>query len=168
MIQNLLQYSTNEISHIQRWSDAAFMSWSDACRFKNGNIQNVQYIFRSWIRNSNTLDAVFQAIQNYWTSAAMAGSPTIGTWGSGRITFTAVDNPEEFHAVLGSPNGAGSAYFLLTHKTTLGVKRISKVDIFTPNVAYTLPTSLDSSSMPASVKIMLLFYVEPVANPVDT
>ncbi|KAL1844146.1 hypothetical protein VTK73DRAFT_2641 [Phialemonium thermophilum] len=141
------------VTHIQQWSDAAWMQWSDACQFHDGDVSNVRYIFRSWITNRVTQGLVFQALRNSFPGAA----PTIGTWGS-RLTLTQAEHGDAFYAVLGSPNGAGSAYFLLTHKSKLGVKTIDKVDVFVPNVPFTVSSASGSAAADAA-KITLLFHV---------
>ncbi|ATZ51353.1 hypothetical protein BCIN_06g07600 [Botrytis cinerea B05.10] len=141
------------VTHIRQWSDAVFLQWMEACSFGSGSISNVKYIFRSWITNQDTQEIVFQAL-----TTAFGSSPTIGTW-TARLSLTQAEHPNEFFAVLGSPNGAGSAYLLLTHKEKLGVKTINKVDIFVPNIPYTI-TSTTGGGMASAAKIMLLFYVE--------
>lgn len=71
------------------------------------------------------------------------------------------ESRDEFHAVLGSPNGAGAAFFLLTHKEALGIKTLNKVDIFVPNIGYpVVGTNVDDIAKNA--KIMLLFTVSSV------
>lgn len=141
------------VTHVQQWSDGAFMEWENACSLAGGSVSNVKYIFRSWITNQLTQELVFQALRN-----AYGGSPTIGVWAN-RLTLTESDNPTEFHAVLGSPNGAGSAYFLLTHKGKLGIKTINKVDVFVPTIPFTV-TGTTGGGIANTAKIMLLFYVD--------
>ncbi|KAH7170086.1 hypothetical protein EDB81DRAFT_908529 [Dactylonectria macrodidyma] len=98
---------------------------------------------------------VFQALIN--KNAKDGKGTTIGKW-SDKITLTADDNPDEFFAVLGTPNGSGSAFFLLNHKGKLGVKTINKVDIFVPVVPFTV-IGTTVTGFEKSRKITLLFHV---------
>lgn len=71
------------------------------------------------------------------------------------------DDPDEFYAILGSPNGSGSAYFLINHKQRMGVKVINKVDIFVPLIPLDVSgTTVDRFH--EERKVMLLFYVTDV------
>lgn len=94
---------------------------------------------------------MFQALINKY-----GANPTIGKWDN-RLTLDATENQNEFNAVLGSPNGAGTAYFLITHKGQLGVKSINKIDIWVPNIPFTVVGTSPAGA--DAVKIMLLFYV---------
>lgn len=85
---------------------------------------------------------------------------TIGKWPN-RITLTVRDNPDEFYAILGSPNGSGSAYFLINHKQKMGVKIIDKVDIFVPLIPLDV-RGTDVAEFHEERKVMLLFYVTEV------
>jgi hypothetical protein len=95
---------------------------------------------------------VFQALINKY-----GANPTISKWDN-RLTLSATENQDEFNAVLGSRNGAGSAYFLLTYKSELGAKTINKVDIWVPNIPFPV-TGTSAEGGPDAAKIMLLFYV---------
>ena len=88
------------------------------------------------------------------------GGTTIGKWAD-RITLTVRDNPDEFYAILGSPNGSGSAYFLINHKQRMGVKIIIKVDIFVSDIPLKVTgTSVDKFH--ERYKVILLFHVTDV------
>ncbi|KAI8654687.1 hypothetical protein NCS57_01215600 [Fusarium keratoplasticum] len=143
------------VTHLRRWSDAAWIQWYKACRQNGGKSENVKYIVRSRITNARTLSLIFEAL-----ISKFGGFPTIGRWGQ-RLTLDVEESPDEFHAVLGSPNGAGAAFLLLTHKEALGIKTINKVDIFVPNIGYpVVGTNVDDIAKNA--KIMLLFTVSSV------
>ncbi|KAL6354405.1 hypothetical protein LRP88_11736 [Fusarium phalaenopsidis] len=141
-----------KVTHIRRWSDAAWMQWTKVCEWFNGDVTKIKYIIRSRITNKTTLSIIFEALISKY-----GGFPTIGKWDQ-RFTLDVATNPGEFHAILGSPNGAGAAFILLNHKGTLGVKTINKVEIFIPNIPYTVTgTTADKTAQDA--KIMLLFTV---------
>ncbi|KAM6516420.1 hypothetical protein FALCPG4_014603 [Fusarium falciforme] len=143
------------VTHLRRWSDAAWIQWYKACRLHGGESKNVKYIVRSRITNERTLSLIFEAL-----ISKFGGFPTIGRWGQ-RFTLDVEESRDEFHAVLGSPNGSGAAFLLLTHKEALGIRTINKVDIFVPNIGYpVVGTNVDDIAKNA--KIMLLFTVSSV------
>lgn len=128
--------------------------WADPA----GDPANVHYIFRSWVKNHDTLRLAFQAVLNKHQKDGKGTN--IGRWRD-RITFTVEDNPDELYAILGSPNGSGSAFFLITHKGALGKKTINKVDVFVPNVPYTVRGTTITFTEEVA-KIMFLFHVTDV------
>ncbi|KAF7555489.1 hypothetical protein G7Z17_g2179 [Cylindrodendrum hubeiense] len=145
-------------THLRQWSDAAWMQWDWACADNGGDNSKVKYIVRSWITNEFTLRVIFQALID--KNNRDGKGTTIGKWNN-RVTLTEKDHPDQFHAILGSPNGAGTAFFLINHKEKLGIKTIDKVDIFVPNIPYTV-VGTSVSEFEKLVKIMLLFYVTDV------
>ncbi|KAL7795688.1 hypothetical protein V8C43DRAFT_279694 [Trichoderma afarasin] len=143
-------------THVRRWSDAAWMQWTKACEDEGiDDVSNVQYIFRATVINQNSLSIILQALrQKYKDSPSV---PPIGPWKS-RLTLDVTQNPDEFYAVLGSPNGSGVAFLLATHKAALGIKTINKVDIFVGGTnPYTIPS--DGTDGAGTASIVLLFYV---------
>lgn len=150
--KNLIQ---GKITHFRKWSDIVWMQWTKACEAHGGDNTNVRYIIRSWITNDFTLSTIFQAIINKDKNDGQG--KRIGKWAD-RTTLTASDHPDEFFAILGSPNGSGSAYFLINHKRALGVKVINKVDIFVPNIPLDV-TGTSVTEYERQRKVMLLFHV---------
>ncbi|EEU34245.1 uncharacterized protein NECHADRAFT_50453 [Fusarium vanettenii 77-13-4] len=142
-------------THIQRsqWSDAAWMQWTKTCDWFGGDRTKIKYIIRSRITNKTTLSLIFEALISKY-----GGFPTIGKWDD-RLTLDVATNPGEFHAVLASPNGAGVAYILMNHKSTLGIKTVNKVEIFVPNIPYTVVGTSVDDPLVQRAKIMLLFTV---------
>ncbi|RSM08727.1 hypothetical protein CEP52_004470 [Fusarium oligoseptatum] len=141
-----------KVTHIKRWSDAAWMQWVRVCDTEDGDRGNIKYIIRSHITNKTTLSILFEALINKY-----GASPTIGKWGD-RFTIDVEANPGEFHAILGSPNGAGVGFILINHKEALGIKTVNKVEVFVPNVPYTV-TGTTVDDIAQNRKIMLLFTV---------
>jgi hypothetical protein len=92
------------------------------------------------------------------------GNPTtIGNTWATRLTLTAADNIAEFCAVLGTPNGSGGGYLLLTHKALLGLKKITQVDIYAAEGPYIVVGSDEDDVEEAeSAQIVLVFTVKPV------
>ncbi|QYT04593.1 hypothetical protein H0G86_011495 [Trichoderma simmonsii] len=142
-------------THVRRWSDAAWMQWVKACDDAEFNdVSNVKYIFRASVENKTSLDLLFQALREKYSDSPTI--PPIGVW-KNRLTLDVVQNPRQFYAVLGSPNGSGVAYLLMTHKGSLGVKTVNKVDIFTGTTPFTVPS--DGIGEAPTASIILLFYV---------
>ncbi|KKP02614.1 hypothetical protein THAR02_05302 [Trichoderma harzianum] len=142
-------------THVRRWSDAAWMQWVKACNDADfDDVSNVKYIFRATVVNPSSLDLLFQALREKYSDSPTV--PPIGVWNN-RLTLDVVQNPRQFYAVLGSPNGSGVAYLLRTHKGPLGVKTVNRVDIFTGNNPFTIPN--DGIGGAEGAGISLLFYV---------
>ncbi|KAH8168362.1 hypothetical protein LIA77_11626 [Sarocladium implicatum] len=148
-------YLLGPLTIVRQWSDAAWMQWVKACAFAEWeDTSNVRYMFQSWIGNKDTLSIVFQAMINKYGRGAM-----IHKWAN-RASFTLADEPDELFAILGTPNGVGQPYFLITHKDAIGIKTINKVEVFVPNIAYPVGTTVPDDALAA--KIMLLFTVTKV------
>jgi hypothetical protein len=70
------------------------------------DIKSIKYFIRAHIVNPDTLDQIFEAFQQ-------AGRQQAPKWDE-RMTFSELEHPEQFFAILGSKNGAGVAYFLIS------------------------------------------------------
>ncbi|KAL7910289.1 hypothetical protein GGI35DRAFT_479151 [Trichoderma velutinum] len=139
-------------THVRRWSDAAWMQWTKACEIRHTDTDNVNYIFRATVQNVNSLTILLQAIRQKYSPTI----PPIGVWNN-RLTLDFNRNPDEFSAVLGSPNGSGVAFLLMTHKGALGIKTVSRVDIFIETDPFAIPNSGIGNAKEAGIS--LLFYV---------
>ncbi|KAK7928507.1 hypothetical protein PG985_005505 [Apiospora marii] len=154
-VTSALQATNKKLTHFQRWSDVAFAQWMDACATKSGHVRNLNYFIRSWITNKETVEIVNQAVINKF-----GPSPTIGKWNTGRLSFA--QGEEGFDSILGSPNGRGCAWFLISHKGALGERTITQIDVFTGVLAYTVVgTAYNEETVQAS-KLFLLFHVQDV------
>ncbi|KAK7419609.1 hypothetical protein QQX98_003200, partial [Neonectria punicea] len=87
------------------------------------NVNTVKHIVQARIANEDT-EKILERVLDL-----SGGTSAIGDWDN-RLTIDVKRNPNEFYAILGSPNGSGGAYFLLTHKAKLGIRTIDTVDIF--------------------------------------
>ncbi|KAL5095124.1 hypothetical protein Trisim1_003733 [Trichoderma cf. simile WF8] len=142
-------------THVRQWSDAAWMQWVKACNDAEfDDVSNVRYIFRASVVNKKSLGILFQALREKYSNSPTI--PPIGVWNN-RLTLDVVQNPRQFYAVLGSPNGSGVAYLLMTHKGSLGVKTVNRIDIFTGTTPFTIPN--DGIGTAEAAGISLLFYV---------
>jgi hypothetical protein len=129
---------------LQQWSDVAYLAWERACKEANTDISNIRYFFRNQVVNRRTLEVIEQVLKRHGRSR-----DGIGGWPGVHFDMSTDDGK----AILSTPNGAGQAWFLAQHKRQLGIKTISKVQIW-----------VDSRSL--SVGYNLLFYVEDVRNEV--
>lgn len=117
-------------------------------------MSNVRYIFRASVVNPDSLELLIQALREKYSDSPTI--PPIGVWNN-RLTLDVVQNPRQFYAVLGSPNGSGVAYLLRTHKGALGVKTVKRVDIFTGTTPFMILN--DGIGDAKKANIILLFYV---------
>ena len=84
----------------------------------NPNIQNIKYFFMMGISNDQTNQLIATCLQKKGKQLSEWPGTDFGT------------ETDEGHALLGSPNGAAFAYFLMQHKAELGRKTITKVTVF--------------------------------------
>jgi hypothetical protein len=100
---------------IRAWSDVVFVDWKMQADATGDDIQGLKYVIRYEVANPDTLTTVEQA----------AGD-SFPQWPG--LTFPMSD--ERALAILGTPNGAGIAYLLATHKEQLGHKTIESVNVW--------------------------------------
>jgi hypothetical protein len=100
---------------LQSWSDIAWLQWAEIAG-KNAN--NLCYVLRSPVANTGAQWLINRAFQ-------LSGKE-LTTWPGVEFDMAT----DEGKALLSSPNGAGVAHLLFTHKRHLGRKTISKVTIF--------------------------------------
>jgi len=100
---------------LQSWSDIAWLQWA---KIAGENAKNLRYVFRSPVANTEAQWLINRAFQ--------LSSKELSTWPGVEFEMTT----DEGKALLSSPNGAGVAYLLFTHKRQLGRKTISKVTVF--------------------------------------
>ncbi|KAJ4369598.1 hypothetical protein N0V83_005360 [Neocucurbitaria cava] len=131
--------SPDDLPSLRALSDVLWGFWNR----ENENVKNIRYFFVLGVTNEVTNQLIATCLQN-------AGGKELSDWpGTSFGTGT-----EEGHALLGSPNGATFAYFLLQHKAQLGYKSISKVTVFPP----------ETDDDVAFVDPALVFHVEDVTD----
>lgn len=99
---------------LRAFSDLLWGYWSK----NNPDIKNVRFFFMMGISNDQTNALIATCLHNR--------KETLKEWPG--VDFDT--NSDEGHALVGSPNGAAFAYFLMQHKAELGHKTISKVTVF--------------------------------------
>jgi hypothetical protein len=96
------------------WSDAAFSQWSEVC---GGEPHKLCYIIQDRVENKPSEAIIKEAHR-------LAGIPI-----EKGMTWTRASHPDEFHAILGSPNGYGVVYMLRDHCAALR-KDILSIDTY--------------------------------------
>ncbi|EDU43710.1 conserved hypothetical protein [Pyrenophora tritici-repentis Pt-1C-BFP] len=107
----------DELPELRAFSDVIWGYWNR----NNPDIKNIRYFFMVGISNDLMNELIASSLTN--KKARLAKWP-------GTEFSTATD---EGHALLGSPNGAAFAYFLMQHKAQLGQKTITKITVFRPD-----------------------------------
>jgi hypothetical protein len=100
---------------IQNWSDIVWLQWA---HMAGEAAENIRYIFRSPVANTDAQWLISRALQQ--------SKKELSAWPGVEYSM----ETGEGKAILSSPNGAGVAYLLFTHKRKLGRKTISKVTVF--------------------------------------
>ena len=103
-----------KLPKLRAFSDVLWGYWNR----NNANVEDVKYFFMLGISNDRTNQLIASCLESK--------GKVLSEW-PGTVFDTATD---EGHALLGSPNGAAFAYFLMQHKKELGHKTITKVTVF--------------------------------------
>ncbi|KAF1918759.1 hypothetical protein BDU57DRAFT_535821 [Ampelomyces quisqualis] len=105
------------LPRLRYWSDVAYLQWLKVC---GGTIPKpIRYVIRSTITNNATRKVLWKILER-------KGLDGYTQWPGLLIE---VDS-EEGKAILGTPNGASTAYMLIQHKRELGNMQINKVTVF--------------------------------------
>ncbi|KAF1844423.1 uncharacterized protein K460DRAFT_250326, partial [Cucurbitaria berberidis CBS 394.84] len=130
----------DDLPRLRALSDILWAFWT---RENSANVMQIRYFFVLGITNDQTNQLIASCLER-------AGKALVEWPGVSFDTAT-----EEGHALLGSPNGAAFAYFLMQHKVQLGYKSIGKVTVFKPETDDDL----------AFVDPSLVFHVEDAPLP---
>ncbi|KAF0328632.1 hypothetical protein GQ607_004044 [Colletotrichum asianum] len=98
---------------------------------------NLKLIFQAHIVYEKTSDIVLQALRE-------EGHQSVPGWDE-RITFQLDSDPGL--AILGSPNGASTAWMLLQHKYRLGLKAIKEVTVWGSNGGFQLDAPIKETKL---------------------
>ncbi|RYP24602.1 hypothetical protein DL765_000428 [Monosporascus sp. GIB2] len=146
------------ISRIKQWSDAAFGQWELAANAADAPVDGLRFIIRSWITNEETQNQIIEALRRVGHST-FPGFANRQTFSRSSQNQNEVDG---FYALLGTPNGAGSAFLLATHKGKLGVKRITSAQVWNHGLS-----NVPLTGWRDPWKLNMMFAIENVANPAD-
>jgi hypothetical protein len=140
-----VQFKGYPIPPLNQLSDDIFLNWKRLAGLDPNRIAALKYIFRCNIINDDT-----RAIVRHVESRI---GRTIGNW-PGEV-FPITKSDENGLAILGTPNGAGVAYFLFQHKEYFWEKTISKVRV------WKTPPS-EGSSKSKQPWLQMVFYIEDI------
>lgn len=125
-VSGLRDPETLKIPSLHHWSDIAYLQWLTTSTFVAGRTPAVtptpapiKYIFRLSIHNVRTYSILDKIMRRN-------GRSTYDAWPG--MTFDI--ESEEGKAILGTPNGAGTAWLLIQHRRQLGPRKIEKVTAF--------------------------------------
>ena len=107
------------LPELRHWSDVNFLEWQ---KLSGDKLKHVNYIFACMVTNEETLAVVARIMQSHGALPAWPG-----------VTFP--PGSDEYHALIGSPIGVGSAWFLINHKEILGgSKKVGGIVVFAVDV----------------------------------
>lgn len=104
----------SKLPHLRAFSDILWGYWLR----DNPDIRNIKYFLMLGISNDETNALI--------ASCLRSAEKDLKVWPG--VSFDT--KSDEGHALLGSPNGAAFAYFLMQHKRELGPRTIRKVTVF--------------------------------------
>ena len=122
--------------------------------------KGINWMFRAGIDNFDTRAQIIWAFQEL-------GLTSIGSTYNTATVWTKTGNARQFHAMLGSKNGSGCAWFLINHKGPLGIKDITEVRIWNPGQVFQIPVGTAGGPLPdfTNLKPTMVFKVVDVAEP---
>ncbi|KAJ5901621.1 hypothetical protein N7495_002149 [Penicillium taxi] len=106
---------------LRKWSDVTYLEWQNLCNKAGTSVDSLKYLIRSLIQNQLTASIIAQALGE---------ESDFDEWKNYEDGVTFEHGSEKFNALLGTPNGSGSAWILIQHKSQLGLKRISKIKVY--------------------------------------
>ncbi|RAH45047.1 uncharacterized protein BO95DRAFT_515005 [Aspergillus brunneoviolaceus CBS 621.78] len=111
--------------HLKQWSDVTFLMWTRLAERAGVQVDSIRYIFHAGVSNPLTKQVVRRAL-------ARAGQ-SLGGWDR-VVTFPVEDDSigssEEGTAILGTPNGSATGWFIAQHREQLGRRKVVSVSVF--------------------------------------
>ncbi|RAH85216.1 hypothetical protein BO86DRAFT_407052 [Aspergillus japonicus CBS 114.51] len=114
---------------LKQWSDVTFLMWTRLAEQAGVRVDSIRYIFHAGVSNPVSKRVIRRAL-------ARAGTPLEG-W-DGVVTFPVEDGSSssgsstsaEGLAILGTPNGSATGWFLAQHQEQLGRRKVVSVSVF--------------------------------------
>ena len=132
---------SKKLPDIRAWSDITFVEWQRQAQDEGQDISGLKYVIRYDIVNVDTAEIIEEAV----------GDSSRILWPGVTISMST----EEGRAILGTPNGAGVAFLLATHKVQLGQKTVESVHVWKRRVRRTAGVSSH---------LFAVFKIRPVAS----
>ncbi|KAJ5902890.1 hypothetical protein N7495_003418 [Penicillium taxi] len=102
-----------------KWSDIAWLVWVQQCSLQNTLPSQLGYIIQEAIANDDTTTLLDEITRGM--AKEEKDKPVVFTW---------TPQDEEFYALLGSPNGIGTAFLSINYPNALGLKVPSYITAF--------------------------------------
>ncbi|WQF82575.1 hypothetical protein CDEST_07589 [Colletotrichum destructivum] len=131
----LAEGGKGDIPDLDTLSDIAYFQWQQSCNAVGVATSSLKVIFRSHVIYAPTFNTVVEAIRG-------AGYKEVPGWDE-RITFSM--ESREGLAILGSANGASTAWFLIQHRAELGAKKIKEVVVWDYYGGFRFDTKMDDT-----------------------
>ncbi|KAK5123897.1 hypothetical protein LTR85_002093 [Meristemomyces frigidus] len=147
------RWKGGDIVPLAAWSDIVFLEWQNICTLAGQHVSNLQYIFRSYIVNEATQEVIWQALKNVGITD---GPPK---WPGKEFDMST----NEGKAILGTANGNGVAWIVMSHRAQLGTKTVKSVVVFDDQISDTDRAHYTVWSKPA-----LMFKLEDYTVPPET
>ncbi|TQN65909.1 hypothetical protein CSHISOI_09510 [Colletotrichum shisoi] len=126
-----------DVPDLDTLSDLAYFQWQDSCNAVGVELGSLKVIFQASVYYAPTFDTVIEAMRQ-------AKHSQVPGWDK-RVTFK-MDSPEG-RAILGSPQGASTAWFLIQHREGMGAKRIKDVVVWGGSGAFDLNTDVKVANL---------------------
>lgn len=116
---------------LSRWSDVSWLGWKWACEKDGVDSGSLRYIYRKTVENDDAKHVIDEIYD--------AHGIELEDWPGYRFNMDSDDG----RALLGTPNGFGSAFFLLDHREWTKRKTIVEFNVWsedgdTPEMLFTL------------------------------
>src|ERR1700761_7427769 len=109
------------LPNLKQWSDVVFLEWQNQAGGTGGTIPAPKNVLRISILNTDTLNLIDQVMRNLPDTERPPGQASWGVrlppWPGKTFSI----NSDAGKVLLASPNGRGTAWFLIQHKEKFGV-----------------------------------------------
>ncbi|KAJ5584303.1 uncharacterized protein N7459_004103 [Penicillium hispanicum] len=106
---------------LQKWSDVVFLQWQGLYQTANKPLEAPKYVIQKGVANSATKQAARKALGK---------GADFDDWSEIKDGKTFRQGEDEYWALLASPLGRGSAWFLTQHKPQFGLMTVSEITLW--------------------------------------
>ncbi|KAJ5899320.1 hypothetical protein N7495_004064 [Penicillium taxi] len=110
----------DHLTKLQRWSDVSFLQWQELCRSRQHSVKKLNHVVQTLVTNPITESVLCKAL----------GETENTNWEKYKDGLILDSKGDAFTAVLGTPNGSGTAWMLIQHKDQLGLKKVSQITVY--------------------------------------
>ena len=109
---------------LRYWSDVAFLCWQDACGGSVSCLKGLRWVIVVDVANANSRIVTREVL-----GIVEGGRMSLEKW-PGESFAVSEGHDEKGRALLGTPNGAGTAWLLVEHEARLGRRTVDEVRVF--------------------------------------